>query len=86
MNDTQNVILKNRQALSVTGGTDVCGFDESCVSMVTTLGDLLIKGRSLRISRLSLEIGEVDLEGEVGSVEYTKLRKKHESFLARILK
>lgn len=86
MTDTQNLILQNRALLSVTGVTEVCGFDDTGISMVTVLGDLLIKGKGLRISRLSLEVGEVDVEGTVDSLEYTKLRRKGESFLARIFK
>ena len=86
MTDTQNLILKNRSDLSVTGVTEVCGFDDSSVSMVTVMGDLLVKGKSLRISRLSLDVGEVNIEGTVDSLEYTKLRRKRESFLARVFK
>ncbi len=86
MNDAQNLILKNRASLSVSGVAEVCGFDDSGVSMVTSLGDLIVKGSSLRISRLSLEIGEVDIEGTVNSLEYTKLKRKKESFLARVFK
>ena len=86
MNDAQNLVLQNRSALSVTGVTDVFGFDDTVVSMVTTLGDLQVKGNSLRISRLSLDVGQVDIEGTVDCVEYTKLKRKRESFLARVFK
>lgn len=86
MTDAQNLVLQNRASLSVTGVTEVCGFNENSVSMVTVLGDLLVKGKTLRISRLSLDVGEVDIEGEVDSLEYTKLRRKRETFLARVFK
>ncbi len=86
MTDTQNLVLQNRASLSVSGVTEVCGFDENCISMVTSLGDLLVKGKALRISRLSLEVGEVEVEGTVDSLEYTKLRRKRETFLARVFK
>ncbi|MBP3301268.1 MAG: sporulation protein YabP [Clostridia bacterium] len=86
MNDAQNLVLQNRSALSVTGVTDVFGFDDTVVSMVTTLGDLQVKGNALRISRLSLDVGQVDIEGTVDCVEYTKLKRKRESFLARVFK
>jgi len=86
MTDAQNVILQNRSSLSVSGVTEVIGFDEAGVSMVTSLGDLLVRGSSLRISRLSLEVGQVDIEGSVDCVEYTKLKRKRESFLVRIFK
>ena len=86
MTDTQSMTLKNRSALSVTGVTEVFGFDDSSVSMATSLGDLLVKGKTLRISRLSLDVGEMEIEGTVDCVEYTKLRRNKESFLTRIFK
>lgn len=86
MTEGQLLTLQDRKQLSVTGVTDVLGFDDTTVSMVTDAGDLLIKGSSLHISRLSLEIGRVDLEGTVDSVEFTKLHRKKESFLTRIFK
>lgn len=86
MTDTQNLILQNRAKLSVTGVTDVFGFDETSVSMSTVLGDFVLKGKDLHISRLSLETGEVDVEGTVDCLEYTKLRHKKESFLSRLFK
>lgn len=86
MTDTQNLVLQNRASLSVTGVSEVCGFDETRVSVVTVLGDLLVQGKNLRISRLSLDVGEVDIEGTVDRLEYTKLKRKKESFLARVFK
>lgn len=86
MTDTQNLMLQNRASLSVTGVTEVCGFDDNSISMVTAMGDLVVKGKSLRICRLSLDVGEVDVEGSVDSLEYTKLRRKKESFLTRVFK
>lgn len=86
MADTQNLMLQNRASLSVTGVTEVCGFDDNSISMVTVMGDLMVKGKSLRICRLSLDVGEVDVEGSVDSLEYTKLRRKKESFLSRVFK
>lgn len=86
MSDGQNIVLQDRSSLSVTGVTEVFGFDDTSVSMVTSLGDLLVKGTSLRISRLSLDVGQVDIEGNVDAVAYTKLRRKRESFLTRVFK
>ena len=86
MADTQNLMLQNRTCLSVTGVTEVCGFDDASISMITVMGDLVVKGKSLRICRLSLDVGEVDIEGTVDSMEYTKLRPNKESFLTRIFK
>ena len=86
MTEMQNLVLQNRASLSVTGVTDVRGFDDRSISIETTMGDLLVKGKTLHVSRLSLDLGEVDIEGTVDSLEYTKQRRKRETFLARVFK
>lgn len=86
MTEMQNLVLQNRAALSVTGVTEVRGFDEHSISIETSMGDLLVKGKSLHVARLSLDLGEVDIEGTVNSLEYTKQRRNRETFLARVFK
>lgn len=65
-----SLILKGRGKLSVSGVVDVQSFDETLVSMETTLGLLLVRGSGLHIERLSLDGGELELEGEIDSMEY----------------
>ncbi len=81
--------LQNRQSGSITGIVDVVSFDESAVILDTDMGLMTIKGRGLHVSRLSLEKGEVDVEGSIDSMAYSSnesLRKSGESFLARLFK
>ena len=62
--------LDNRQTLNLTGILDVSGFDEQTVSLQTPCGNLIVKGESLHISRLSLDTGEVSVDGRVSSLQY----------------
>lgn len=81
--------IQNRQSGSITGIVDVVSFDEGAVILDTDMGLMTIKGRGLHVSRLSLEKGEVDLEGDIDSLAYSSneaLRKSGESFLARLFK
>ncbi len=55
----------------MTGVIDVVSFDESAVLLETSLGMLTLKGKELHISRLSLETGEVDMEGTIDSMVYS---------------
>lgn len=64
------VSLDNRQCLKLTGITDVPGFDEQTVSLQTPMGNLIAKGESLHISKLSLDIGEVTIDGKINSLQY----------------
>lgn len=71
-----SLILENRSVLSLTGVTDVAGFDEQTVNVFTDYGQLIIKGSSLHISRLSLETGEVTVDGSISSLQYTASQQK----------
>lgn len=66
----QNISLTNRERLVITGVTDTDKFDESRVLLYTVRGELLVKGRELHVSGLSLDTGEMVIEGEISAVIY----------------
>lgn len=80
MNDTQgrhNAILENRQRLQLSGVTDVDSFDEDEIRLFTQLGELTIKGKDLHINEISVESGDVSVEGDIWALVYgEKDRKK----------
>ena len=55
--------LENRNAASLTGVREVVSFDENQVVMDTDMGLLTIKGKDLHVSRLTVEKGELEVEG-----------------------
>ena len=83
------ISLMNRRAVSISGVSDVISFDISVVLLETELGMLQIKGADLHVNRLSLEKGEIDLEGRIDSVQYSEvsdLKKSGESLLYRLFR
>ena len=81
--------LYNREKGTVTGVLDVISFDENTVVLDTDMGLLTIKGKDLHVSRLSLEKGELDLEGHADSLVYSSnegYRKSNQSLLSRLFK
>ena len=52
-NVIQNLILENREKLTITGVVDVLSFDDQIVIVETQLGLLTVKGEDLRINKLS---------------------------------
>ena len=54
-NIIQNLILENREKLSISGVLDVLSFDDQIVILETELGLLTVKGENLRINKLSLD-------------------------------
>ncbi len=65
-----NMILEDREKLSLSGVTDVDCFDERMINLFTTLGELTIKGRNLHINDVSLESGDMTIVGDIWSLQY----------------
>lgn len=65
------VTMEGRRSGTITGVSDVLSFDVGEVVLQTEDGLLMIKGEELHVSRLSLEKGEVDLDGKIDSLTYT---------------
>lgn len=62
--------LENRSVLTLTGVEDVSGFDEQTISIRTADSNLVVKGSSLHISKLSLDTGDVVIDGQINSLQY----------------
>ena len=69
--------LDNRSMLALTGVEDVSGFDENTVSARLSDCSLIVKGEGLHISRLSLETGDVVIDGRIGSLQYISAAAKN---------
>ncbi len=83
-NKPHTLTLDNRKRLCLTGVEDVPVFNEENVSVTTSMGALIIGGSSLRIDRLSLETGEVEINGEISSLRYSAA-KGRKSLVQRLL-
>lgn len=70
INKPHSLCLENREVLNLTGIIDVSGFDEETVSLQTPCGNLIVKGQSLHINRLSLDTGDVSVDGRINSLQY----------------
>ncbi len=80
-----NVIMENRNRMSISGVEDVESFDDASVSLFTTQGLMTVRGAGLHIERLSLETGELNIEGSIDSLEYTD-EQPAGSFWARLFR
>ena len=65
-----NIILEGRQRLSISGVEDVESFDEESIVAYTSAGTLIIRGSELHIEKLSLDLGELTVDGTVDSLGY----------------
>lgn len=79
------IILKDRKYMSVTGVKDVNAFTEENIVLTLETSSLIIKGENLHISKLDLESGNVNLDGKVNSLQYIK-EVSDKSFIKRLLR
>ena len=76
--------LTGREHLLVSGVEDVERFDETGIVMSTSAGVLVVTGENLHIGRLSLEGGELHVDGRIDAVTYEEETALRGGFLSRI--
>ena len=77
--------LLGREHLSVSGVEDVERFDENCIVMATCVGTLIVSGEELHIGKLSLDGGELHVDGHIDAVHYEDHAVQRGGFLSRLL-
>lgn len=83
----QNIILENRKKLTISGVEDVGNYDDKIVDMTTILGRLIVRGMGLKMIKLSMETGDVIIEGEIDGLVYSEGKKgRGKRFWNQILK
>lgn len=65
-----NLILEDRNKLTLSGVTDVNCSDERMIDLFTTLGELTIQGRNLHINDVSVESGDMTITGDIWLLKY----------------
>ena len=65
-----HIILEEREQLSVSGVEEVESFDENTIVMLTSRGTLVVRGEELHIEKLSLDGGDLRVEGSIDSLTY----------------
>lgn len=80
-----SLTLDERQRLSVSGVSDIGSYDEETITAMTSVGELTIKGERLHIIKMSIENGEMMLEGEINSLSYSQLQRQG-GFFSRLLR
>jgi len=66
----QNITLRDRRKLLITGVHNVESFNEECIVVDTELGIIIVRGLEMHINKLDVESATLDVEGEIGAVEY----------------
>ena len=67
--------LNERKSLTMTGVTEVVSFEESAVVLRTGLGTLMVQGQELKLKTLSLEGGQMAVDGHISALIYEEPRE-----------
>ena len=81
-----HLTLDGRSSLTVSGVEEVESFDENTIVMVTVRGTLVVRGENLHIEKLSLDGGDLHVEGSVDSLTYEDDTREKGGFFARLLR
>lgn len=77
--------LNERSQLTMTGVTEVVSFDDTAVVLRTALGTLEVHGQELKLKTLSVEGGQVAVDGHISALLYEEPRASG-SFWGRLFR
>lgn len=81
-----HIILEEREALTVSGVEEVERFDETEIVMDTVRGTLVVRGEGLHIEQLSLDGGDLKVEGTIDALSYEERAQERGSLLSRLFR
>ena len=83
------VHMEDRKKVEFTGITDVISFEPVKVMLESDYGVIVIKGDALHVNKLSVEKGELDVDGRIDSIVYSQnstAGKKGEPLINRLFR
>lgn len=82
-----HVVIEDRRSLTVSGVEDVERFDENSIVLSTAKGMMTVTGEELHIEKLSLDGGDLKVEGSIDAVVYEDERPGDRGgFFSRLLR
>lgn len=76
--------LIGREQLTISGVEDVERFDETGIVMSTAAGTLVVTGEDLHIGKLSLDGGELHVDGRIDAVSYEDGGQERQGLFRRL--
>ncbi len=83
--NNHTLTLLNRESLSLSGICEVVSVSEKNLVCNLKNGNLIIFGENLKVTKLDVESGKVELSGKVDSIKYSGSKSK-EKFFKKLFK
>ncbi len=83
-----SITVNERKNIIITGVKKIENFDENEFLMITSMGNLTLKGEELEIIKLDTYQGNVSIKGKVDSLTYSEgdTKEKENGFLSKLFK
>ena len=81
-----HVVLEDRKKLTVSGVEEVDSFDENTIILRAPLGLLTVRGQGLHIEKLSLDGGDLQVQGSIDSLVYEDVSRDGGGFFSRLFR
>ena len=78
-----SIIINDRRIISLTGIDEVVSFDENTVVLSEGDDNITVDGCDMNITKLSLETGDVIIQGKIDGVFYSRTRQKKQGLFTR---
>ena len=83
----QNILVENRNKVTITGVEQVESFNENTIILITVKGGMTIKGEGLNVGKLNLDDGNVKIDGIINGIIYNdKDSSQKGSLIGKIFK
>ncbi len=92
MNDSQKqkqeLTLKNRKELFITGVTKLEAMNPVEFSLITTLGRMNIKGNNMEMQMFDIDKGNINITGDIDQITYSNksTKTKDKGFVQKLFK
>jgi len=83
---THNVIIENRKKAVMTGVKDVESYNDSEMIIITEAGNLKLKGKGLELIKISTETGDLEITGEITSLQYSDSVRTPNNFITKLFR
>lgn len=85
--ENQNININNRTYMELSGIKKIESMNEYEFYVISTLGNILLKGEKLEMLELDINKGILKIKGKLYSLEYTNdVKKKEKSLFGKIFK
>ena len=80
------LILKNRQNLSLSGVEKIFEMTEGTISMRVSGSNTVISGENLNVVKLDVETGKIEIDGKVCGITFSNSDLPKKNFFKKIFK